>query len=107
MESAAVLENTLGLNRPRVAQTLAEPALTTAQQFFYFTGLTTPFSRFIFGYTIAETFMLIVKPSFSFDAQGRAKTFSLWPSKTGKNDTTMVPWFLPGLIVGGSLGLFF
>lgn len=65
-------------------------------------GLYTPFQRFLFGFTAAETVMWVTKPSFSFDSKGNARSIRL--SLADKNGT-FVPWFLPGLLVGGAMAV--
>ncbi len=105
MENIAL--NSLFGNEVRRGATRQMPQLSTMQLAFNWCGLTSPFSRFIFGYTISETIMLIVKPKLCFDSKGTAKNFSIWPSKSGKSDTTIVPWYLPGVAIGAGLALFF
>lgn len=67
-------------------------------------GLYTPLQRFLFGFTICDTAILLAHPDFAFDGRGYLRPWSLFSNEP---NSTMCPWFLPGLLVGGTLALFF
>ena len=71
---------------------------------FYQLGLTSPAKRFVAGFTMGNLVMLTVKPRISFDRDGEPKSFSL----SGRDrNTTTVPWWIPGILLGGSFAMFF
>jgi hypothetical protein len=86
-------------------QNIQETSLDIGQRMFNFFGLTTPFQRFMFGFTICETAIMLAKPGFAFTDKDEMKQFVLFARD--KKNSTYVPWFLPGLAIGGILALFF
>jgi len=90
--------------RPTVRMGSPGDDLSIFQKGFQMMGITSPFSRFMLGFSLAETTLFILKPSFCYTAAGIPKGFSLW----GRDkDKTAVPWYLPGIVIGSSLALFF
>lgn len=65
-------------------------------------GLTTPTLRFLGGFSVTSGALLLLKPQIAFDKEGNARPWKLIEKRPG---ATPVPWFLPGLAVGGVLAL--
>lgn len=66
-------------------------------------GLETPLKRFIFGFTMTETFVFMTKPAWAFTENGTMRT---WDLRGVANDSTMVAWWVPGLLVGAAFSIF-
>ena len=93
---------------PAISQPQAPPpppppgyGLGPLEYAMYAMGLTTPVSRFLAGFTVTESLVWMAKPSFAFDRLGKPIS---WAVST--NGGTWVPWFMPGLVVGGVMALF-
>lgn len=67
-------------------------------------GLNSPASRAIIGLLIGSAAVLVLKPSSSFDEQGRAKPFRLLVPADKKAQATLVPWFFYPLGLAFLLG---
>jgi hypothetical protein len=74
--------------------------LSTLEQFMVFLGLESPSLRFLGGVTLTTGVILALKPSISFDASGNARA---WSVTSSSSNSTLVPWWLPGVMVGGAL----
>jgi hypothetical protein len=79
--------------------------LGIVQKGFDLFGLRTPFQRFTFGFAVCETAIFVLKPRFAFTSTNELKHLAIF-GPGGKN-TTWVPWYLPGLALGGVLAVFF
>lgn len=64
--------------------------------FFSILGLSSPFTRFLFGSALGFAGQLIVKPSLSYKRDGTAKKFI---------SETFFPWYVISLIPGAIFGL--
>ena len=78
--------------------------LSTSEMIMYNLGLKTPTTRFVAGFTITTGLLLLLRPRFAFLEDGTPRPWSLVGHKG--NSATLIPWFFPGLLVGGTLGLF-
>lgn len=67
-------------------------------------GLNTPVSRALVGMLLGSAFVLLIKPSSSFDEQGRAKPFRPLVPADKKAQATLVPWFFYPLGLAFLLG---
>lgn len=74
--------------------------LSNVELLFYNLGLDTPFARFVAGFMVSEGLVMAAKPPFAFDEQGEPRGWSLL---NGGDNGTMIPWWLPGLVVGSAL----
>lgn len=73
---------------------------------FYWLGLNSPGMRFLATFTITNTLMLSLKPRFAFTEKGVAKDWSLLSDGDIRTPTTLIPWWLPSLLVGSFCSLF-
>lgn len=67
-------------------------------------GLNTPVSRALVGLLLGSAAVLTLKPSSSFDDQGRAKPFRPLAPADKKAQATLVPWFFYPLGLAFLLG---
>lgn len=67
-------------------------------------GLNSPVSRAIVGLLVGSAVVLVLKPSSSFDEQGRAKPFRPLVPSDKKASATLVPWFFYPLGLAFLLG---
>lgn len=67
-------------------------------------GLNTPVSRALVGLLLGSAAVLTLKPSSSFDEQGRAKPFRPLAPADKKAQATLVPWFFYPLGLAFLLG---
>jgi len=67
-------------------------------------GLNTPVSRALVGLLLGSAAVLTLKPSSSFDEQGRAKPFRPLAPSDKKAQATLVPWFFYPLGLAFLLG---
>lgn len=70
---------------------------------FYYLGLTSPLSRFLFGIVTTSGLIFMIKPSFAFK-YGDVRTWNLFGKS--RESGTWVPWWVPGTIIGGVLALY-
>lgn len=77
---------------------------TSAELMFYNLGLNTPVSRFLAMFTLTEGAIMLFRPPIFYNEEGNAKPWSLFSSE--EEDTTLIPFWLPGFIVGGACALF-
>ena len=80
-----------------------EDPLTSFEKALSFMGMNTPFNRFVAVFSLSTAVMLTLKPGFAFTDQGDPKQWSLLHSS---GDGTLVPWFLPGTVLGGIFAFF-
>jgi hypothetical protein len=66
-------------------------------------GLTTPFKRATAGFGAVTGLILFTKPLFAFDEKGNAKP---WALISKDPFATSVPWWLPGIVVGGLISIY-
>lgn len=76
--------------------------LDFVQKTMAFMGLDTPALRFMAGFTLTSSVIMVAKPRISFDGDGNALSWKL----TNKEGTQLT-WWMPGLVVGGVLAIFF
>lgn len=69
---------------------------------FYYLGLTSPLTRCLFGIVVTSGVMIMVKPSFAFK-NGEMRSWNLITKRQGG---TWIPWWLPGLVVGGVFAIY-
>lgn len=77
--------------------------METVEDIVYRFGLTTPTMRFIAGFTVTESLILYLKPSYAFESNGDARE---WMFTSHSPSAALIPWWFPGLVVGSVLGLF-
>jgi hypothetical protein len=77
--------------------------MDTVENTMAFVGLTTPFSRFVAGFTIANAIVLTAKPSFAFDVDGNARG---WRLTSNNHSATVTPWWVPGVTLGVVMATF-
>ena len=80
-----------------VGLTLPEKVLSTL-------GLNQPTGRFFAGFLVTQAFMVSLRPQVSYLDDGTPR---VWRLISPTMDSTLVPWWMPGLFVGGILSLFF
>lgn len=68
-------------------------------------GLTTPILRFAGVGTATALALYVFKPSSMFDEAGRARGWYVWSD--GSETTTIIPWWMAGILAGGIAAVFF
>ncbi len=74
------------------------------EKFFINTGMgKSTVKRFLFGFGIVTIPLYIIKPNFFFDKDGNMKRWSLI---TDASDSTLLPLWSAGFIIGSILSMF-
>jgi hypothetical protein len=72
---------------------------------FYWLGLTTPGIRFLATFTLANAAIFALKPRWAFTDKGAVKSWSV-NTYDARTPTTMVPWWLPPLVIASASSIF-
>jgi hypothetical protein len=83
-----------------------ELGLNSIEALFDSLGLRTPLLRASAGWAVTSAALSYMKPGMMYDPNGEPLPWSV-TNMNPQIDSTMVPWWLPGIAIGGVFGLFF
>lgn len=75
--------------------------LDIVQKGLVYAGLDTPLKRFLGGFALATSLVLLLKPNFAFTKNGYLRGWGY-----AREDSTMTPWWTPGAALGGFMASF-
>lgn len=76
------------------------------QNAFIGMGLTSPYTRFAAGAALGTIFVEATRSDLTHTKEGQHRSFLLI-DPSAKDQGTMMPWFMPGLLLGSTFALFF
>jgi hypothetical protein len=87
------------------AQTAEESIgfLKNIEDALLYVGLYTPLRRFAGFSVITSVLMFLIKPGFAYTESGEARQWSMWSLSP---ESTVMPWWLFSILVGGAFAIF-
>lgn len=93
-----------GIGRLRVQTTEQTPGfLKNIEDALTYVGLYTPLRRFAGFSVITSVLMFLIRPGFAYTESGEARQWSMWSVSP---ESTVMPWWLFSILVGGAFAIF-